>query len=670
MDQNKRTKVLAGALAVVLGFGFIRPDQKIMAPIREAQSDYEKADALLQKAHDKNTEVMMAEVEVERAQAVSLPPSQTDALRVYQKWITNLAEQCRFAALNVSPGRAEVKGKSFFTVSVQVEGEISLEDFSRFMFLFDQANLKHRITSLEIESTGTSGTPRMEVNLTAQGMSVIGSPDHDDVFPLTSLQGELTADAAEITVESVEDFPKKTPFLAQVGLEMVEVTEANETQWTVTRGVQGTKASAHNADEYVQLFPIRYQEEPASFDDYQNFLASSPFVKPVVPRKLTPKIAGLSDKTIVPGESVTLKVTTSDVDADVGAITYVLEDAAEGMTLDEETGDFNWETTAETEAKTYSPKIVVRQKNNEDLDLSKSFNVTLKLPNDAPKLVVPNEAIVVLGQSFELGLSAEDDGDVSALSFSLEGSVPEGLSVDGSEKKLKWIPAKTFAPGEYDVTVKVTDSGDPAKSATESVKLKVQDDDAIYLKLTGCVALDSSSVAMFRNLISADSPRLKVGDLLEASEISARVTEIAKRHVLIEDDEGVWRINLGTTLRERELIKPAEKPVEPEPQDESSEEQKSEDASATETSPTETPDENKTEDEPPTTETITTQTKDASSSEPTPTQALKPEAVKPTAPDGLTEETPVKPPTKVSESKESTPQSDDLPAVSEPGQSK
>lgn len=587
MDQNTRTKVLAGTLAVVLGFGFIRPDQKIMQPIRDAEAARQKAETNLQKADDKNTAVMQAEVDVERAQAVSLPPSPTDAMRVYQKWITNLAEQCRFSALNVSPGRPDVKEDSFLTVSVQVEGEVGLEDFSRFMFLFDQANLKHRITNLEIESSGTSGTPRMDVVFTAEGMSVAGSPDHDDVFPLTSLQSELTADATEIAVESIADFPKKTPFLAQVGREMVEVTEASETKWTVTRGVQGTKAMSHNAKDYVQLFPIRYQEQPASFDDYQNFLAASPFIKPIVPRALSPKIAGLSDQTIEPGDSVSLKVSTVDVVADVGAITLELVDAADGMTLDSETGEFKWETTAETEAKTYSPKIVVRQKNNEELKLEKSFNVTLRLPNDAPKLVVPSEAVVVLGQSFELGLSAEDDGDLSALSFSLEGSVPEGLSLDGSTKQLKWIPAKSFTPGEYDVTVKVTDSGQPAKSATESVKLKVQDDAAVYLKLTGCVTLDNKSEAMFRNLISTDSPVLKVGDKLEASEISSRVTEISSRYVLIEDAEGIWRIDLGTTLRDRKLVKAAEKPAEESPAETDAGDSKEE--AVTETAETEVP---------------------------------------------------------------------------------
>lgn len=560
MDQNKRTKVLAGALAFVMGFGLIRPDQKIMAPIREAEADYTSAEEKLEMASEQNTQVIQAEVNLERAQAISLPPSPTDALRVYQKWITNLAEQCNFAALKVSPGSIDNRADRYLTVNVQVEAEVGLEDFSRFMFLFDQAAVKHRITSLDITSTGTSGKPRMVVIMTAQGMSATGASKHDDVFPVTKLSSDLAADDTEFSVAASDSFPQKTPFLAQVGFEMVEVTSADADKWTVNRGVQGTKASQHDASEYVQLFPVRYQDDPVTFEDYQNFLASSPFVKPTVPRKLSPQIAGLSDKTIAPGESISLKVSTVDVDADIGAITYALEDAVDGMTLNAETGEFAWETTAETEAKTYSPNIVVLQKNNEELKLAKAFNVTLKLPNDAPTLKVPDEAVVVLGQSFELGLSAEDDGDDSQLNFSLEGDVPEGLSLDGSSRKLTWIPAKTFSPGEYDVTVKVTDGGEPAKSATESVKLKVQDDKAIYMKLTGSVSLDGEPVALLRNLISADNPQLKVGDRLEASEISATVKEIANRFILIEDSEGVWQIDLGDTVRDRKLIEAAEKP--------------------------------------------------------------------------------------------------------------
>lgn len=565
MDQNKRTKVLAGALAVVMGFGLIRPDQKIMAPIREADEAILNAEDDLAEAIDDNTQVIQAEVNLEEAQYVSLPPSPTDALRVYQKWITNLAEQCNFAALKVSPGRIDNRTGRFLTVNVQVEAEVGLEDLSRFMFLFDQAAVKHRITSLDITSTGTSGKPRMEVIMTAQGMSVTGTSMHDDVFPLTKLVKEISADDTELSIEASDAFPTKTPFLAQVGFEMVKVKSATADKWTVDRGVQGTKATKHDSSDYVQLFPVRYQDDPVTFDDYQNFLASSPFVKPAVARKLTPKIAGLSDKTIAPGESVSLKVSTVDVDADVGAVSYVLENGVEGMSLDAQTGEFTWETSAETEAKTYSPNIVVVQKNNEDLKLAKSFNVTLKLPNDAPTLEVASEAIVVLGQSFELGLKAEDDGGDGQLNFSLEGDVPDGLSLDGSSRKLTWIPAKTFSPGEYDVTVKVTDGGQPAKSATESVKLKVQDDKAIYMKLTGSVALDGEPVALFRNLISADNPQLKVGDKLEASEISATVKEIANRYILIEDTDGIWRIDLGNTVRSRTLVEPAQKPEQAEP---------------------------------------------------------------------------------------------------------
>ena len=42
-----------------------------------------------------------------------------------------------------------------------------------------------------------------------------------------------------------------------------------------------------------------------------------------------------------------------------------------------------------------------------------------------------------------------------------------------------------------------------------------------------------------------------------AAEIDAEVTEIDKRHVLLKDDEGVWKLNLGDNLRERVLIEPA-----------------------------------------------------------------------------------------------------------------
>ncbi|MCA9085212.1 MAG: hypothetical protein KDA81_14205, partial [Planctomycetaceae bacterium] len=345
MDQQKRTKVLGGVLAGVLGFMAIRPDQVLLNPVRDAQRRLDIANSDFERADAKQTQLMIARERIERARATSLPPRVSDAQRLYQTWITNLAEQCRFAQLQVVPGRTDYRRDQFLTVNVDLEAETDLAGLSRFLYLFEQADLQHRIAELDIRSTGSQNNPRLEINLTAEGMSVARSPEHSEVFPRTVSPQAVTAAATELTVESIDGFPKETPFLVQLGREMVQVTAADEHKWTVIRGQEGTSAVEHAVGESVQLFPIPILKRGNSFDSYEQFLAGSPFTKPAPPKVFRPRLASISDKTIAPGESVSMTAKAEDFNPDVGTPVFALEAAAEGMSINAETGEIQWNTS-------------------------------------------------------------------------------------------------------------------------------------------------------------------------------------------------------------------------------------------------------------------------------------------------------------------------------------
>lgn len=560
MDEQTRTKVLGAALAGILGFMFLKP--ALMKPIEDAQLKLERAQTSLEKSEAKDFELMTAQEHISRGRDTSLPPQTADAQRVYQRWLTNLAEQCKFtpATLQVTPGNTDARRGKFLTVDVVVDGEVKLEGLTKFLYLFEQADLKHRITSLDIESTGAGKDAFMDVTVMAQGMSVQNTPEHDDVFPVTRLPEAVADDATDFEVADTAGFPRKTPFLAQIGREMVSVTAVEDKKLTVERAQLGTTAAAHAADDYVQLFPVAFGRKDIAFSDYATFVDSSPFAKPVEPRKLDPRLTSISDKTIAPGESIEMSPQAEDVDETVGELIFSLEDGADGMTIDAATGKLAWTPAEDAEVKAYPAKILLTQKNNSDLKLEKAFTITIKLPNETPEISVPEEAVVVLGREFSLDVSAKDDGPEDALTFALDGEIPDGLTVDG--RTLKWTPPKTFTPGEYKVTVKVSDGGDPAKSDSSEIALSVRDDTALLTRFTGSVTLDGQPMAFFRDLATNENPQLRVGDHIAAAEIDAEVKVVATRHVLLADAEGIWRLNLGQNLRQRELIEPAEKPEE------------------------------------------------------------------------------------------------------------
>ncbi len=567
MDDKQRTKVLALVLAGVLGLGVLRPlvDDVVMGPVRDAQRNLDNVTAEFEREERKHMQLLVAKEHISQGRATSLPPRISDAQWLYQIWITNLAQQCKFAQLQVNPGRTDNRRNQYLTVNVDVEAETDLAGLSRFLYLFEQAGLMHRIANLDIQSTGSQGNPRMEILLTAEGMSVVGCSDSNDVFVRSELPQSVSETDTELTVKSAAGFPAQTPFLAQLGKEMVNVTaidSESKGKWTIERGQQGTTAAEHAAGENIQLFPVAHGRRDVSFSDYENFLNSSPFAKPTPPREFRPRIASVIDKTIAPGESVSMTARAEDMNEDIGVPVFALENAPDGMSINPESGELEWATDKDIEPNKYESIVILTQKNNEDLRVEKTLAITIKLPNDAPEITLPEDAIAVLGREFILTVAAQDDGPTGNLKYSLEGDEnPEGMAFDEDGNILKWTAPRTFTPGEYSVKVKVTDGGEPAMSAVGTLTLKVTDDTAAMTRFTCAVGLDGQPVAWFWNQAENKKPELRVGDRILAAEIDAELTEIARRHILMKDPDGIWRLSLGQNLRERVLIEPAAEPA-------------------------------------------------------------------------------------------------------------
>lgn len=549
METNRRTIVLGGILAVVLGVGLGRPIY--MQPVRDAENDRNSAERQLEEALKNDYQLQLARHRNEDAMAASLPPSRNDAQRLYLEWITDLTQECNFSQSRVQPGGQQQRSGKFLLVSVVVEAESSLEDFSRFLFQFQQADLMHRITKLDVSSNGTSGKPRMEFTLTAEGMGVIGSEEKAELSARVPLTRPLDAKSTQLTVDDGERFPSRTPFVAKIGLETMRVTRIDDKAWTVERAVAGSDAQKHSAAAVIRHFPVAWNRRERQFEDYASFLEKPLFSKPAVPRKYSPEFAGVEDQTIAPGETVSITARVDDYNVELGELRFSLEEAGQGITIDAETGELRWETAADQEQGEYKATIVAVQLQNSELKLQQAVTITVKLPNAAPQLTIADSFVVLLGQKFSRTATATDDGEATDLSFTLEGeSLPEGLAMDSGTGELTWNPPLTFTPGTHTVEVKVTDQGKPAESVSKSITIEVMDDDARYTNLTAIVRKDGRPEAWLENTRTNSRQTLHVGDQFTVADIAAEVVDIAQRFITIKDDEGIWQLGLGK-LRDR-----------------------------------------------------------------------------------------------------------------------
>src|SRR6185369_16859467 len=93
----------------------------------------------------------------------------------------------------------------------------------------------------------------------------------------------------------------------------------------------------------------------------------------------------------------------------------------------------------------------------------------------------------------------DTDLPANALSFALE-SGPSGVAVNSTTGVLTWTPTETQGPSTNTITVKVTDNGTPALSATNSFTVVVNEvNSAPTLTVPGNQTINEQSALVVTN---------------------------------------------------------------------------------------------------------------------------------------------------------------------------
>ena len=169
--------------------------------------------------------------------------------------------------------------------------------------------------------------------------------------------------------------------------------------------------------------------------------------------------------TVDTGSTITLQCTASDADAPAQSLSFSLDAGAPaGATIDSATGLFSWTPTSAQGPSTNV--ITVRVTDNGPVSLSAAQNITVivRKVNTAPKLTgVPDQAVEIQTGgtvTFTVG-ATDDDVPANTLTFSLQGTVPSGATINSSTGDFSWTPPGNVA-STNSITIRVTDNGVPA----------------------------------------------------------------------------------------------------------------------------------------------------------------------------------------------------------------
>jgi VCBS repeat-containing protein len=191
-----------------------------------------------------------------------------------------------------------------------------------------------------------------------------------------------------------------------------------------------------------------------------------------------PVLNAIADQTI--DEEVLFNLGASAIDPDnpANALTYSLDTAPAGMTIDPLTGSISW-TPAETDGPGDHPVTVrVVDDGTPSLSHTISFSVHVNEVNIEPVIDAIGNKMVDENTLLTFDANASDvDLPANGLTFSLV-SAPAGASIDPSTGVFSWVPSEAQGGNpnsQYVFTVRVTDDGSPAMSDEEQITVTVNE---------------------------------------------------------------------------------------------------------------------------------------------------------------------------------------------------
>ncbi|MFO1458442.1 MAG: lamin tail domain-containing protein [Verrucomicrobiota bacterium] len=260
---------------------------------------------------------------------------------------------------------------------------------------------------------------------------------------------------------------------------------------TAGSGSVALSRGAAGVADYVDYSDLKANESLASRPDGQPFVREksaaptagianepnrAPVLDPVGPQSLR--------------EDGFLNIALHASDPDLGQqLTYRLVGSTpSGMKVDPDSGLLTWIPGEADGPGTFTVQVEVSDDAPTPLTDRKSIGITVTEVNRKPALFPVAEQSAVVGETVSFRVGAGDpDVPAQTLSFTLEGA-PQGATLAAATGDFSWKPSAAQT-GLFDFTVRVSDSGPDALSATTPIRIRVA---AATLVVSVAVATDGT----------------------------------------------------------------------------------------------------------------------------------------------------------------------------------
>jgi hypothetical protein len=189
-----------------------------------------------------------------------------------------------------------------------------------------------------------------------------------------------------------------------------------------------------------------------------------------------PALNAIGNKTADEEAELSFTASATDPDLPANTLSFSLVGGPAGATIDPSSGVFSWTPTEAQGPGDYSFTVKVADNGSPSLSDEETITVHVNEVNVAPVLAAVGNKTVDEETALTFTASATDhDVPANSLAFSLDVGAPTGASIDPVTGAFSWTPGEADGPGDYPVTIRVTDNGTPVLDDFETISIHVNE---------------------------------------------------------------------------------------------------------------------------------------------------------------------------------------------------
>ena len=304
----------------------------------------------------------------------------------------------------------------------------------------------------------------------------------DSGTPALSAQGSFRITVSEVNqapvLATVDDVTVNEG--EQVALDFT-ATDADEPAQTLTYEIDAGTPSAATFDTATGEFRwtpgesdggTQYTITVTVTDDGTPALTDSTSVTITVGEvNSAPTITDPGQQLLEMGDTLALTLEATDIDQPPNTLTWSLDSGTPaGVVLDPSTGELTWTPTSTDGPGTHTVPIRV----TDDGSPVESATLSLQVVVEAAMLDKPADQTIDEETELTVQATLTPPYDQSTnLTFSLDAGSPTGATIDAQTGLITWTPTEQQGPGDYTVTVRVTDDTDSNYTDAETFQVTV-----------------------------------------------------------------------------------------------------------------------------------------------------------------------------------------------------